>query len=201
MNTLKIQNRNLDLKTKVLLQNGEIPGVLYGRDIQSTPVKCDLNDIYKAVHRDGQIYQVTNNQKKIFVRIDQIQKDPVNGHFKHFSLVQLPKNEKNKVDVPIEMQGNAPGVKEGGTLVMMKNEVELHGLIKNLPDKLIANIDQVKIGDHLSIKDLNIPKGVTTEDDLDTVVIVCNSPAIDTTTDKESEPTTDDLEQVTSMKA
>jgi large subunit ribosomal protein L25 len=68
------------------------------------------------------------------------------------------------------------GVKKGGTLVMIKDEVTVNGKPRAIPKKLEANISNMEIGDKLTVDDLMIPKKVDSLDDESEVVAICKPP-------------------------
>ena len=62
------------------------------------------------------------------------------------------------------------GVKEGGILTQVANEVNVEALPLEVPQHLEADISELGIGDSLRLGDLVIPDGVTLLDDPDSVL-------------------------------
>lgn len=173
---LNIQDRNLNDKTRLLRNDGIVPGALYGPDVESTPIKVTNKEFLEALHHEGEIYEVKNKKGSMYVKIDEIQRDPVTRQFLHFSLVQLPQTGESSIEVRVELTGNAKGVKAGGTLLLMKDHLELHGKIQDLPTKLEADISDMEIGGKLTVKDLKIPANCATDLEEDEVIAVLRPP-------------------------
>jgi large subunit ribosomal protein L25 len=186
MDTLKIQKRNMNNKTHHLRDNGMIPGTIFGPTIDSFPIKLTHKQLREANENKGEVYRVKWQDNSFFVKFGEIQTDPITQEYLHFSLVQLPKNVENDVEIPVNLKGTPIGVKKGGTLVVMKNEVTINGVPRLIPDQVEANVSKLDIGDKLEVKDLKLPKKLDTKDNLSEVVAVCTPPvkATESTSDE-----------------
>ena len=58
MNKLNIELRNLDMKNNILRDMGTIPGVVYGPEMDTTPIKLTAKELSKALSKPGEIYQI-----------------------------------------------------------------------------------------------------------------------------------------------
>jgi large subunit ribosomal protein L25 len=174
--TLNLQERDLNIKTKTMRSDGWVPGSLYGPEVSSTPVKMTVKDFSQALHHEGEIYQVQNKKGKIYVKIDEIQRDPVSRNFVHFSMVQLPDTGESSIEIRVDLTGNAKGVKAGGTLLLLKDHIELHGKIADLPAKLEFDVSNLEIGAKLTVGDLNLPQNCNTDLQEDEVIAVLRPP-------------------------
>jgi large subunit ribosomal protein L25 len=88
-------------------------------------------------------------------------------------------SEKLRANVQIELDGEAPAVKDfGAVLVSGIEEIEVECLPKDLPEKFIVDISElVNIGDSIHVKDLSVPDGVEILTDPDEVVVLVTQPA------------------------
>ncbi len=177
MNKIKIENRILDSKSHELRNQKIIPGVIYGPTINTEPIKATLREIKKATEQPGEIYQVNHCDKSLFVKFENIQKDPVSHELLHFSLVQIPQGAEGKVEIPIQLNGTPFGVKKGGVLLTIKDSVTVNGKPRSIPKKIEADISNLKIGDKLTVHDLNIPKKVYAVDHRTDIIAVCRPPS------------------------
>lgn len=177
MNKIKIEKRNLDTKPRVLREKNIIPGTIYGPDLKSMAIQATANELSKATHRNGEVYSIRQGNKTIYARMDETQVNPVSHEYIHFSLVQLPKGVENEVEVPVELIGKAPGKKEGGILVQMRDHLLLSGTPKSMPDTIKLDISKINLGDKLTVEDIKIPKGVhISDDETANVLLICKTP-------------------------
>lgn len=179
METIKIKDRKLTSKPRVLREKGFVPGTLYGPNLKNKPIKLHSLDLRNIVGNKGEVYKVMNKSGPTFVKFDEIQTNPISGEFIHFSLVELPKGKKNEVDIPVDFQGTPIGVKKGGVFVIMKDEVTINGKPRAIPKSLEADVTNLDIGDKLTIDDLDTPKQINISDGESEIVAVCKPPAIE----------------------
>lgn len=188
MHTINIQNRKLDRSLHQLRKDGLTPGALYGESINSTPVKVSTKELKKVIARPESVFKVPTENGPIFVRFEEIQKDPITGHLIHFSLAQMPQGIKNEVEIPVHLQGVPVGVKKGGTLVQIKDEVTVNGKPRAIPSKVVANISSLDIGDKLTVDDLHVSGKVDTVDENSEVIAICKPSLSMKTVTLEAEP-------------
>ena len=68
------------------------------------------------------------------------------------------KYKKIDIDVPVRIEGNSIGVKEGGKLVQDSRKLKVRGLVKNLPDEIVLDITNLGVGKSLRVGDLTHDK-------------------------------------------
>jgi large subunit ribosomal protein L25 len=83
--------------------------------------------------------------------------------------------EKIHVGVPIELLGTAPGVKDGGMLEQMLDELQVHCLPGLIPNKVEVDIGGLQMGGMIRVDELNVPDGVEVLADSDTLVASCRA--------------------------
>ena len=65
------------------------------------------------------------------------------------------------IHVTFENHEKAPGLKKGGTLTIVRPEVELEVTAADIPDHITVDLTGREIGDVIHIGDVDLPKGVT----------------------------------------
>jgi large subunit ribosomal protein L25 len=55
----------------------------------------------------------------------------------------------------------SPGLKKGGVLTVVRNDVELNVLAGDIPDHITVDLTGKDIGDVIHIQDVTLPEGVT----------------------------------------
>ncbi len=174
---INIRKRHLEKNTKKLREEGFVPGVIYGVNIKSTPIKMEKNKLKRVIDESGEVYQVNSASGPVYVKIEGIQKDPLTNELVHFTLMEMPKGLKSDIDVPVTLKGTPIGLKKGGVLVIMKDEVTVKGKPKTIPAALEANVSNMDIGDKLTLSDFNIPKMIDLMEENSEVIAICKPPA------------------------
>lgn len=174
--TLKVKSRKeLGKKTHKIKREGFVPAVVYGRGIESRNLWVYNLDLKRLLSRSGEsviIDLVIENEENRSVLIHEIQKDSVSDKNIHVDFFQVKMDEKITTEVEIVLAGESPAVKErGGVLIKNLDKVSVECLPGDLPSMLLGDISKIKtFEDHLCVKDLNIPKGVKVDADMETVV-------------------------------
>jgi len=148
---------------------GRLPVVIYGSKESTQPLFVDLKEFKKVLSIAGESTLVTleiGGQKKD-VLIHEVAHHPVSGEPIHADLLAVDTNKPITVHVPLVFDGVAPAIKElGGALVKVLHELEIEALPKDLPHDIKVDISVlVTLDSQIHVKDLVLPKGVTTEVD------------------------------------
>jgi large subunit ribosomal protein L25 len=168
---------------KKLRAGKRVPAVVYGAGINPTAVDVGLDEFSRAIHtRAGEnvVIQLTvaegqkNFEKTVVIK--EIQLNPVTDAIQHVDFNAISLTEKIKVKVMLHVKGDAPGVKEGGVLDVVHHEIEVECLPTNIPERLDADISNMKIGDSIHLREIVFPSGVTPQLAEDEVVVAIHAP-------------------------
>ena len=175
--TLEIQPRELGGSpvAKRLRRSGLVPGVLYGQGRDPYPFQVDLPRLRAAMTGDAgrhAILQITipGEARPTPAILKDFQVDPVRDRVTHIDLLAISMREKIHTAVALHVEGDAPGVQEGGVLSTPVNEVEIEVLPTDMPDAITVDISELPLGGTLRLSDVPAPSGVTWVTDPDTVV-------------------------------
>jgi len=102
--------------------------------------------------------------------LKEVQYHPVSDNILHADFLQILDDKPFSVSIPINITGTSPGIIAGGKLVQKLRKVSLKGLINDIPDKLEVNVDKLKIGMSIRVKDINI-NNVTLLDNPSSVIV------------------------------
>lgn len=138
-------------ESKHLRAEGNVPCVLYGgneqvhfyapaiqfRDVIYTPEACfvKLNiegATYSAILQDSQFH-------------------PVSENLLHADFLQLFEDKPVKMDIPVKMTGNAPGVANGGKLTVKTPRLGVKALPAKMPDHIELDISDLKLGQSIKV--------------------------------------------------
>jgi large subunit ribosomal protein L25 len=114
------------------------------------------------------------------VIIKEIQHHPIRDQILHVDFQEISLTEKLTVEVPIATKGEAEGVvKEEGVLEHVLWEVKVECLPTDIPEKIELEVTNMKIGDSVLVKDLQVPPGVKILDDAEQTVISVTPPYVE----------------------
>jgi large subunit ribosomal protein L25 len=119
-------------RVKQLRQQGYVPAVVYGKDIEADPIQIDAKALRKVLVQAGThqliALQIGNKKPRMTLARD-IQIDAIKRSYLHVDFFTVNMREKVTADVPLEFIGAAPAVKDlGGILVHGLTEVEIECL-------------------------------------------------------------------------
>jgi large subunit ribosomal protein L25 len=142
-----------------LRRRGYIPAILYGGKEKPQPLIVNTKDLEKALSTEAGenvIISLKVGDKTRTVIVKDMQADPVKGNLLHVDLYQISLRERLKASVPIEVRGEAPGVKEGGILQHRLREIEVECLPTEIPEFISIDVSGLLIGDSLHVRDLRV---------------------------------------------
>jgi len=158
---------------------GQVPGVLYGANQESTPVALDPKHLRAVLESEtGHNTILTVNLKSgesASAMIVDWQYEPLKGTLLHVDLKRIALDKMLRVAVPVVAVGEAPGVKtQGGILEYVLREAEVECLPADIPERIEADISHLLIGAPVRAKDLKVPPGVriTTDPEQSVVHVV-----------------------------
>ena len=157
---IKVEERKIKgKKVKALRRQGLVPANLFGGSKETEPLQLSLADFKRVYDKVGEstIIDLNIGGKKEKALIDEVQYDPF-GNVLHVDFKRIEAGEKLTATVAIELQGEAPAVKEGrGILLTLLNELEVECLPQDLPSEIRIDITSLtEVGQEIKIADLPI---------------------------------------------
>ena len=140
--------------TKALRNAGQVPCVLYGGD---KPMHFSATELAfsKLVYTpNAHTVVIALGDEKYNAVLQDIQFHPVTDRILHIDFYQLFEDKEIAMDIPVRIVGNSIGVKNGGNLRKNRRKLRVKALPTNLPDYIEADITKLKIGNKLTIADL-----------------------------------------------
>ncbi|WP_251554314.1 50S ribosomal protein L25/general stress protein Ctc [Neobacillus muris] len=141
---------------KKLRENGDIPAVVYGKKVESTPVfvsMADLTKTIRAVGRNGMISLDIDGQRQDVIMSD-YQEDHIKKEILHVDFLAVDKSSKITVAVRLVLTGEAAGVKDGGVLQQPLHELSISATPDQIPQQIEMDITNLQVGETLSIADI-----------------------------------------------
>src|ERR1700737_1737892 len=152
-----------------------IPGVVYGRGLESTAVTVARRELRQALTGPAGVNAVINlkvgNASHPTV-VKQMQRHPVRRNVIHVDFLVVDLDVEIEVEVPIVLQGEAKAVlAELGLVDPALNFLTVRCTPRAIPNDITIDISDMKIGDVIRVGDLQLPPGVTCPLDPDTPVV------------------------------
>ena len=167
--------------TKKLRREHYIPALLYKGGKKNIALKVLYKDFLKSVHTragenvilDLKIKEEAGKDSKTSATaiIKELQHHFTKGEVTHIDFQEISLKEAITVKVPIEIKGEAKGIKEGGIVEHLLWELEIQCLPTEIPEKIPLSVTELNIGDTLLVKDLKVPAGVKVLSEADKPVV------------------------------
>lgn len=162
---------------------GNVPGVVYGGGLDPLPISLPFNVLLKRL-KAGRFLSTLFNLKveghdDVRVICRAVERDVVKDLPTHVDFMRLKRTSKINLFIPVEFVGEdeAPGIKRGGVLTVVRPEVELVVTAGDIPEKITVNLAGLKIGDTITISSVTLPEGAVPTIDRDFVIANISAPS------------------------
>ncbi len=135
-------------------KEGLIPCVLYGGKEQVLFYTNELNFRDLVYTPDSSLIKVEINGKSYDAILQDIQFHPVTDKILHADFLEISDDKPVKIDVPVKLEGDAPGLLQGGKLHLLIRKLRVKALPKDLPDFITVDISSLDIGDSVKVSSL-----------------------------------------------
>jgi len=182
-----------------------VPAVVYGGGAE--PVALTMKYHYLLKHlKAGRFLSTLFNlkvegHKDVRVICRDVQRDVVRDTPLHVDFMRLRANSRIGLFIHVDFINHeqAPGLKKGGTLVVVRNEVELDVNASDIPDHITVDLAGLEVGDVIHIQDITLPKGAKPTVDRNFVIANISAPsslrsAGDDSSEDEADETADNAE-------
>ena len=146
-------------------REGNVPGIIYGDGAEPQPIKMNYNYLLTKL-RQGRFLQTLFNlkvegQKDVHVICRSVQRDVVKDLPTHVDFMRIHDESRIELFIHVDFvnQDASPGLKRGGTLTVVRHEVELEVTAGDIPDHITVDLTGKKIGDVIHIEDVQLPSG------------------------------------------
>jgi large subunit ribosomal protein L25 len=150
---------------RALRRAGKVPAVVYNKGGKNQHVALDAHDVYTSYSKGrffSKIFTLDIDGKKFDVLPQDIQLHAVNDAPFHVDFIAVEAHSQVKVKIPVEFTNKlkSPGLKRGGVLNVVRRLVEILCNADSIPEKLIADLGDLKIGDNVKWSDLQKPEAI-----------------------------------------
>lgn len=140
-----------------------IPAVYYGHNLKTENIEVSAPEFRALVRARKQGFLIDlglpGSDAAVAV-VKEIQRDPIRTmFFLHIDFQHVSMTEKITVQCRVEVTGVPVGVKEeGGILEHPVKELTIECLPMDIPEKIVVDVGELKMGDSIHVKDLSVPK-------------------------------------------
>ncbi len=163
-------------QVNALRRSGQLPGVIYGHNVDSTAISMDLHDATQLLNTltGSSLVTIELEGKEHAALVREKQRDYIKGTLKHVDFQVVSLTEKIRTDVGIELVGSSPAVKDfNGVVVTSLDHLEVECLPQYLPERILVDIGKLaKIGDGIFVRDIQVPDQVEILDDPDEMLVI-----------------------------
>lgn len=140
---------------KAIRKDNGVPCVLYGgKENVNFTVKADaLRNLVYTPH----IYVVDLiiDGKKINAIMKDIQFHPVKDTILHVDFYEIDEAKPIVMEVPVQLEGLAEGVKAGGKLTLQMRKLKVRALYNTIPERLVVNVAHLGLGKTVKVGELS----------------------------------------------
>lgn len=127
-----------------------------GRGIITTDIAVKQEDVRKLIYTPDifEIEMDLNGRKRMAV-MKEIQFQPVKDTILHIDFMEVKEGKPIVMEVPVQIEGHAEGVKAGGKLSLSMRKLKVKASYTEIPERLTVNVDNLGLGQSLAVGDLH----------------------------------------------
>lgn len=176
-------------------REGMVPGIVFGGDNDPLPINIPFNKLLKQL-KAGRFKSTLFNLKvdghdDVRVICRDVQRDVVKDLPTHLDLMRLRRTSKINLFIPVEFihEEESPGIKKGGVLTVVRNEIELIVTADDIPEKITVDLTGLEINDTITISQVELPAGAKLTIDRDFMICNVSAPSALKSDDEEEDET------------
>ncbi|MEW6103689.1 MAG: 50S ribosomal protein L25 [bacterium] len=179
---LAVEERKIGTQGEInkLRRDGFIPGIIYGQDKPSLPMYLSKREFLGFLHKGkSPLFSLTIKGKKEYAIVKEKQINPLKNEIIHIDFMRVGLKEKIEIKVEIRAIGTPQGVKEGGVLEQLVYELNIKCPAQSIPEAIDVNVEGLKIGDMLHIKDLKEYEEIEILEDKEKIIFSVIPPKVE----------------------
>lgn len=157
-------------KVKALRKEGLIPAVYYYKDEDNINLLIDRKDLHTAMTSGFHIFETKLKGKPHFVMIKDVQYHPVTDDIIHLDLLRVRRDQKMTISVPVVIEGDSIGVRQGGILIHGTNMLEVSCLPADVPEQVLIDISDLELNNSITAEDIEVGENIDVVSTPDTVL-------------------------------
>lgn len=174
-----------------LRATGRIPAVLYGRGAEPAAISVEWRDLRSALTTDKGLnalltLKIGSQSTKAIVK--EMQRHPVRRDVLHIDFLAVDVDKPITTDVPLVLEGEPEKViRDDGVVEQIVNVLIVTAKPDAVPGHISIDVSDLEIGQHITVGDLELPAGVTTETDPEETVVMAKLTSLALAEEEEEE--------------
>jgi len=159
--TVKSRDEKGSANSRRLRRDGWVPGVIYSDGGTARTVSLPKHEFEQMLRHHASEHvmikiQIDNGAEES-VLLKEVQHNALSGSVVHVDMQKVDMNKKLRVEVPVELVGEAEGVRtQGGVLDHLLHHVQIECFPADIPEEICVDVTELKLGETLTIKDIKI---------------------------------------------
>jgi large subunit ribosomal protein L25 len=137
---------------------GNVPCVLYGGNDQvhfTSPMILFRDLIYT---NEAHFVHLNIEGEECEAILQEVQFHPVSEILLHADFLRISGDRKIKMQIPVRLVGQAPGVAKGGALVRKRAALKVYAFPKDMPDHIDVDVSELDFHHAIKISDMKMDK-------------------------------------------
>ena len=160
-------------------KSGQVPAVIYGESGEKHLLinNKDLSAALKSVAGKAVLIEMTfdDGTESRYAMLKDVERHPISEAPLHVDFVEVVRGKPMHAVLPLHFTGEAYGVKnENGVIEIHEHEVRVKCRPRDLPEMIVIDISNLKVGEGIHLKDVKAPEGVEFTSDLEDLLVTCN---------------------------
>jgi len=146
-----------------LRAKGLVPAVYYGAGHEPAGLAVSPKELVAALstaYGRNVLLTLQIAGKEELAMVQDLQIHPVTRRPLHVDFYRVKTEEPILRHVPLAVEGRAKGVVAGGELAVVYRSVPLRAKPADFPAQVKVDVTNLDLGDHVKVKDLQLPEGV-----------------------------------------
>lgn len=189
MSEISIQAKRRTISTngtvKSLRREGKLPGIYYVKGEEPIPIAVEEKALKPLVYTSKTHIidlKIDDKETKKSILKD-VQFDPLTDRIVHFDLLGISLDKEIEIEVPVMLEGQAKGIKDGGIIQHTMHKLLVSCLPGNIPQHISLDISNLGIGDSIHVGDLSLDNvKILNNQDVVIVAVVVPRAAVETPT-------------------
>lgn len=145
-------------ETRRMRLSGRTPANLYGMGKATESVSVCSELVEKLVATRSSVVDVELNGTVEKAVVQELQWDVFSTHVHHVDLRRVDPDGVATVEVPIELRGEAVGIKDGGAIRQLSKTIRITCPDYRIPKSIVVRVGALRIGDAVKAGDVHLPE-------------------------------------------
>ncbi len=144
-----------------LREGGRLPAVIYGHGQDNLSLTVDAEQFMEILHSHAHLVEVDVAGKIEPCLIKDVQWNYLGSEVLHIDLTRVDLTEEVEVEVALELIGEPKALQQAGAVLDHPlTELTILCRADSIPEKITVDIENLELGDTITVADLTLPPGV-----------------------------------------